>query len=62
MTQAPSRTPHSSGSSFEDPLHEVRRAVRADRRKIASVPVGRLELKVSDDGRPRSVALRRVSA
>jgi hypothetical protein len=37
----------SSGASSHDPLDEIRRAVRADRSKIADVPVASLQLKRS---------------
>lgn len=46
MAQGLSRSMRSSSaSSYDDPLDEVREAVRADRRKMAHVPAMALELK-----------------
>lgn len=46
MAQGLSRSMRSSReSSHDDPLDEIREAVRADRHKIACVPVTGLELK-----------------
>ncbi len=62
MAQATSRSASFlSGSSHDDPLDEVREAVRADRQKIACVPVAGLALRASPergyrlDGRRRRV-------
>lgn len=46
MAQGPSRGMRSSSApNHEDPLDEIREAVRADRRKMACVPAMTLELK-----------------
>ena len=46
MAQGKSSTRHASSPSADgDPLAEIREAVRADRNRIACVPVTSLELK-----------------
>jgi hypothetical protein len=47
MAQVKSRRASSSGSKDAGTLDEIRKAVRADRRKIAHIPVTNLELKRS---------------
>ena len=48
MAQAKAQaTRSSSAPSHADPLNEIRKTVRADRSKIADVPVASLELKRS---------------
>ena len=48
MAQAKSRNGSSTGSTSDaDTLDEIRKAVRADQRKFAHVPVANLKLKRS---------------
>jgi len=48
MAQGKSRSRSSSSSTtYADPMEEIRKAVRAERRRNSRVPVGTLELKRS---------------